>query len=127
MYKDSSRTTYIELQKIVESLGQKTFTKKSQSAPTSSHVVWESFKKNYPSSSKNRLQHIQLSDAAGTSNGAGFYGQMTQKMSFSATNTQYGFGEHRDKKYIMCTMKYTASCLDTWHHRFYQIPTDKNQ
>ncbi len=40
----------------------------------------------------------------------------------------------------MCTMKYTAvflmlwayisaggpgSCLDTWHHGFYQIPTDK--
>ncbi len=56
-------------------------------------------------------------------------------MSFLAANTQDGFGEHRDKKYPMCTMKYTAaflmlwayifavgpakqgtSCLDTWHH-----------
>ncbi len=27
-------------------------------------------------SSKNKLQHIQLSDTTGTSNGTGFYGQM---------------------------------------------------
>ncbi len=61
--------------------------------------------------------------------------------SFLAANTQDGFGEHRDKMYPMCTMKYTAvdivglyfcwrpwiSCLDMWHHGFYQIPTDKNQ
>ncbi len=38
--------------------------------------VWEGFKKNDPSSSKNKLQHIQLSDTTGTSNGTGFYGQM---------------------------------------------------
>jgi len=41
--KDSPRTTAGELQKIVESRGQKT---------TSPHVVWEGFKKKYPSSSK---------------------------------------------------------------------------
>ncbi len=29
-------------------------------------------------------------------------------MSFLVANTQDGFGEHRDKKYPMCTMKYTA-------------------
>ncbi len=62
------------------------------------HVVWEGFKKNYPSSSKNKLQHIQLSDTTGTSNGTGFYGQMKLKMIFLAANTQDGFGEHRDKK-----------------------------
>ncbi len=41
------------------------------------------FKKNSPSSSKNNspcsLQHIQLSDTTGTSNGTGFYGQMKLK------------------------------------------------
>ncbi len=50
-----------------------------QTAPTSPHVVREGFKKNYPHSSKNNLQHIQLSDTIGTSNGTGFYGQMKLK------------------------------------------------
>ncbi len=50
-----------------------------QTAPTSPHVVWEGFKKNYLSSSKNKLQHIQLSDTTVTSNWTGFYGQMKLK------------------------------------------------
>ncbi len=79
MAKESPRTTAGELQKIVESRGQKTLNKNSQTAPTSPHVVWEGFKKNSPSSSKNKLQHIQLSDTTGTSNGTGFYGQMKLK------------------------------------------------
>ncbi len=33
------------------------------------------------------------------------------KFSFLAANTQDGFGEHGDKKYPMCTMKYTAVFL----------------
>ncbi len=82
MAKDSPRTTVGELQKIVESQGQKTLKKKSQTAPTSPHVVWEGFKKNYPSSSKNTLQHIQLSDTTVTLNGTGFYGQMKQQKKF---------------------------------------------
>ncbi len=91
MAKDSPRTTAGELQKIVESRGQKTFKNKNgQTPPTSPHVVWESFKKNSPSSSKNKLQHIQLSDMTGTSNGTGFYGQMKLKNSFLAANTQDG-------------------------------------
>ncbi len=77
MAKDSPRTTAGELPK--ESRGQKTFLKNCQTAPTSPHVVWEGFKKNSPSSSKNKLQHIQLSDTTGTSNGTGFYGQMKLK------------------------------------------------
>ncbi len=36
------------------------------------------------------------------------------KMSFLAANTQDGFGAHRDKKYPMCTMKYTAVFLMLW-------------
>ncbi len=79
---------------------------------TSPHVVWEGFKKCYPSSFKNKL-HIQLSDTTGTSNGTGFYGQMKQKKSFLAANTEV-FGEHRDKKYLMCTMKYTAVFFMLW-------------
>ncbi len=35
----------------------------------------------------------------------------TKKMSFLAANTQGAFGEHRDNKYPMCTMKYTAVFL----------------
>ncbi len=79
MAKDSPRITAVELQNIVESRGQKTLEKNSQTVPTSPHVVWEGFKKNSPSSSKNKLQHIQLSDMTVTSNGTGFYGQMKQK------------------------------------------------
>ncbi len=114
MAKDSPRIIAVELQNIVESRGQKTLEKNCQTVPTSPHVVWEGFKKNSPSSSKNKLQHIQLSDTTGTSNGTGFYGQMKLKMSFLAANTQDGFGEHRDKKYPMCTMKYTAVFFMLW-------------
>ncbi len=63
-------------------------------------------------------------------------------MIFLAANTQDGFGEHRDKKYCMFTIRYTAEFLMLWpifllevldilfRHvaSFYQIPTDtKNQ
>ncbi len=50
----------------------------------------------------------------GISNGTGFYGQIKLKMSFLAANTQDGFGEHRDKKYPMCKMKYTAVFVMFW-------------
>ncbi len=73
------RTTAGELQKIVESRGQKTLKTNCQTAPTSPHVVWEGFKKHSPSSFKNNLQHIQLSDTTGTLNGTGFYGQTKLK------------------------------------------------
>ena len=50
----------------------------------------------------------------GTLNGIGFYGEIKLKMSFLAANTQDGFGKHKDKKYPMCTMKYTAVFLMLW-------------
>ncbi|OIC68025.1 hypothetical protein A7L55_18280 [Acinetobacter baumannii] len=53
--------------------------KNDQTAPTSPQVVREGFKKNPLLSSRNNLQHIQLSDTTGTSNGTGFYGQMKLK------------------------------------------------
>ncbi len=40
MTKDSPRTTAGELQKIVESLGQKNFKKKSKTSPTLPHVLF---------------------------------------------------------------------------------------
>ncbi len=89
--------------------------KKYQTAPTSPHVVWEGFKKNSPHSSKNKLQHIQLSDTTGTSNGTGFYGQMKlEKKSLLAANPPDGFGANRDKKYPMLTVKYTAGPIMLW-------------
>ncbi len=54
-----------------------------QTAPTS-HDVWEGFKNNSARSSKNNLQHIQLSDMTATSNGTGFYAQMKLNMSLLA-------------------------------------------
>ncbi len=96
MAKDSPRTTAGDLQKIVKSSGSENLKKNCQTSPTSLHV-WEGFKKNYPSSSKNKLQHIQLSDTTGTSHGTDFYDQMKLKISFLAANTRDGFGEHRDK------------------------------
>ncbi len=66
---------------------------------------------------------------------------LASKVSFLAANTQDEFGEHKDKKYPMCTneiyccifdvvglyfcWRSWTSCLDTWHHGFYQILTDK--
>ncbi len=72
----SPRTTAGELPKIVVSWGQKTFKKMVKQ-----HLnhFGTGFKKNSPSSPKNQLQHIQLSDTTGTSNETGFYGQMKQK------------------------------------------------
>ncbi len=81
MAKDSPRITAVELQNIVESRCQKTLEQNCQTVQSlhPPHVVWEGFKKNSPSSSKNKLQHIQLSDMTVTSNGTGFYGQMKLK------------------------------------------------
>ncbi len=53
--------------------------KNCQTAPTSPRVVREGFKKNSPHSSKNNLQHIQLSDTTGAPNGTGFYDQIKLK------------------------------------------------
>ncbi len=38
--------------------------------------------------------------------------RLNKRKSFLAANTQDGFGEHRDTKYPMCTMKYTALFFD---------------
>ncbi len=70
--------------------GSENLSKNGQTAPTSAHVVWEGVKKNDPHSSKNNLQHIQLSDTTGTSNGTGFYGQMKLKKNiFSSKHSRW--------------------------------------
>ncbi len=141
MAKYSPMTTAGELQKIVESQGQKTFLFLNQTSPSSPHVFCEGFNKKTPRSSKTNLQHIQLSDTTGTSNGTGFCCQIKQtKKSFLAATPTAGFSKNRDKKYNACPrlniqhnivdlffcQRSWTSCLDTWHHGFYQIPTDKN-
>ncbi len=82
MAKDSSRIIAGELQKIVEFRGQKTV-KKIVKQPLHHHMLFgrvsRKKKKNQEKkmlSPKKNLQHIQLSDTTGTSNGTGFYGQM---------------------------------------------------
>ncbi len=119
--------------------------KMCQTAPTSPHVVWEDFKKNYSSSSKNKLQHIQLSDTTGTSNGTGFYDQMKQNvLLFSIKHSRWVWWTQRLKStpcvqwnILLCFFMWWAyfsargpghwswRSLDTWHHGFYQIQTDK--
>ncbi len=131
-----------EFQKIVESRVQKK-TKKIMSNSTYiiPHVVLEGFKKNSPHSSKNNLQHIQLSDMTGTSNGTGFYGQMKLKNElFSSKTLKMGLVNTVIKStpcvqwnillYFLCCgpiflLEVLDIGLDTWHHGFYQIPTDK--
>ncbi len=70
MAKDSPRTTAGELQKIVESQGQKICKTNCQTAPTSPRCL-RGFQE--------KLSNIQLSDTTATSNGTGFYGQIKQK------------------------------------------------
>ncbi len=75
----SSRTTAGELQKIVESRGQKPF-KKIVKQPLHHHMLFRrGLRKISLAYPKKNLQHIQLSDTTGTSNGTGFYGQMRQR------------------------------------------------
>ncbi len=125
MAEDSPRTT----------AGFKKTLKNSQTAPTSPQVVREGLQKHSPSSYKNNLQHIQLSDTTGTTNGTGFYGQMKLKHElFSRKHSRWVWCT-RGKKVphvyneIYCCIvdvvdlyfcwRSWTSCLDA-----YQIPTD---
>ncbi len=113
MAKDSSRTTAGEF------WGQKTFKKNYQKAPTSPHVVWEGFKKK-KSRKENDLTKKQSPAYSVVRHDWNFkwdwrlWSDVTKKLGFLAANTQDGFGEHRDKKYPMCTMKYAAVFLMLW-------------
>ncbi len=75
---DFPRTTAGKLQKIVESRAQKTF-KNMVKQHLHHHMLFGRVQEKWSSSSKNKLQHIQLSDMTGTANETGFYGQMKLK------------------------------------------------
>ncbi len=94
-------------------LGSESLKKKSN-IPYITTCCSEGFKKNSPSSSKNKIQHIQLSDTTGTSNGTGFYVRLNWKKSFLAANPPDRFSTNRDKKYPMPTVTYTAGSLMLW-------------
>ncbi len=76
MAKDSPRTTAGELQKIENRVSGSENLKKKNTYIT---TCCSGHPKLVVHSSKNNLQHIQLSDTTGTSNGTGFYGQMKLK------------------------------------------------
>ncbi len=78
MAKDSPRITAGELQRLVESWGQKPKKKKSN-IPYITTCCSGGFQEKFSSLIQNKLQQIQLSDTTGTSNGTGFYCQMKLK------------------------------------------------
>jgi len=131
-----SRTTAGELQKIVESRGQKTLKKKTVKQSLHHQMLF------------GRVSRKIILARPKTISGIFSYQTrldlqmgLASKVSFLAANTQDEFGEHKDKKYPMCTneiyccifdvvglyfcWRSWTSCLDTWHHGFYQILTDK--
>ncbi len=134
---DSPRNTAGELHKIVESRGQKTFKKQH----LHHHMLFGRVsRKKIPDHLKTNSSIFSCQTRLGLQMGLASMVRWNKKNSFLAANTQDGFGEHRDKKVpyvyneIYCCILYVVgpyfcwrswrSCLDTWHHGFYQIPTD---
>jgi len=71
--------------------------------------VWEGRKVIY-SHPQNKLQHIQLPDTTGTSNGTGFCGQMKLKLElFGSKNSRWV--SNTEKKVSLCMIKYTAGSI----------------
>ncbi len=113
--------------------------KNCQTKPTSPHVVWEGFKKNYRSSSKKNSSKFSCQTQLELQMGLASMVRWNKKMSFLAANTKDGFGEHRDKKvphvyndiyccifdvvglFLLFCWRSWTSCLDTWHHGFYRL------
>ncbi len=114
MAKDSPRITAGELQRLVESWGQKP-KKKNQTSPISPHVVREGFKKNCPhliqkqTPANSVVRHdwnfkwdwLLLSDE-------------TEKIAFWQQPHQMSLVQTEIKKYPMSTVKYTAGSLILW-------------
>ncbi len=109
------RTTAEELQKIVESPGQKILKKKLSNSTYITTCCLGGFQEKWSS-----LIQKQTPAYSVIRHDWNFkwdwllWSDETKKISFLAANTQDGFGEHRDKKYPMCTMKYTAVFLMLW-------------
>ncbi len=148
--KDSSRTTARELQKKVGFQGQKILKQLSNSTYITTCCLRGQTNKNSRKKiqEKNAFTKKQSSAYSVVRHDWNFkwdwllWSDVTKMFFFFAANTQNGFGKHRDKKYPMCTpceiyccifyvvglyfsWRSWKSLLDTWHHWFYQIPTDK--
>ncbi len=94
MAKDPPRTTAGELQKIVESRGQKTLQTICQTAPTSPYVVWEGFEKIILAHSKTNSSIFRYQTRLELQMGLASVVRRKYGQSFLAANTQVGFGEH---------------------------------
>ncbi len=77
--------------KLLSHWVRKPLKKNCQTSSISPHVVWEGFKKNYPSSSKNKLQHIQYQTRLELQMGLASMVRWNKKKGFLAANTQDGF------------------------------------
>ncbi len=115
--------------------GSENIRKKLSNSPYITTCCSGGFQENSPSSSKNKLQHIQLSDMTVTSNGTGFYAQMKLKNELFSSKHSRWVWCNRDKKSTPCVkwniLLYFLCCgpiflpevldigLDTWHHGFY--------
>jgi len=88
--KDSSRITDGELQRLVESWGQKAYLKKSDN-PYITTCCLRGFQEKSSSLIQEQTLANSVSDTTGSSNGTSFCGQI---ISFLAANTLDGFGAH---------------------------------
>ncbi len=106
--KDSPRITAGELQKIVESQVQKTL-KQIVKQHLHHHMFFRRVsRKIILAHPKTNSSIFSCQTRLELQMGLASMARWNKKNSFLAANTQNGFGEHRDKKYPMCTMKYTA-------------------
>ncbi len=140
--KDSPRITAGELQRLVESWGQKPKNKYIKH-PLYHHMLFGRVSRKiiftHPKTNSGIFScqtQLELQTAL-----ASMVRWNLKKESFLAANPPDEFSTNRDKKVphvhgeiycwifnvvglFFCWRSWT-SCLDTWHHGFYQIPTDK--
>ncbi len=100
--KDSTRTTAEELQKIVESRGQKTFKKLSNSPYITTCCSERVSRKIILTHPKTNSSIFSYQTRLELQMGLASMVRWNKKISFLAANTQDRFSEHRDKKYPMC-------------------------
>ncbi len=114
MAKDSPRITAGELQRLVESWGQKPKKKKNQTSPISPHVVREGFKKNCPHSSKNNSSKFSCQTRLELQWHWLLLSDETEKKLFGSKPTRMSLVQTGIKKYPMSTVKSTAGSLMLW-------------
>ncbi len=103
-----------QLQNIVESRGQKTLRKNVKQHLHHHMLFGRVSRKNVLAHPKSNSSIFSYQTQLELQMGLASMVRGNKNMSFWVANTQDGFGEHRDKKYPMCTMKYTAVVLMLW-------------